>query len=182
MNGRLVVIGGAPATGKTTLALALGASLDLPVLTKDDIKEALAEPFATGDRDWSRQLGVAAYSVLFAVAERILAAGNGLVLETNFRSGISDAPLRALVRLAPTVVIVCRIPDALRRNRFEARAARGRHRVHVDSAVLDEWNEDDAEFLIDIGVPRIIVDTTDGYAPDLDHIVAFARSATVAPR
>jgi predicted kinase len=182
MTGRLVIVGGAPATGKTTLARTLGTPLGLPVLTKDDIKEALAEPFATGDRAWSRKLGVAAYSVLFAVADRLLAAGHGLVLETNFRSGISDPPLRALARLAPTVVIVCRVPDPLRRRRFEERAAQGRHRVHVDSAVLDEWREDDAEFLIDIGKPRLIVDTTDGYAPDLEHILAFARNASVASR
>ena len=120
--------------------------------------------------------------MLFAVAERILAAGYGLVLETNFRAGISDAPLRALARLAPTAVIVCRTPDPLRRQRFEERAARGRHRVHIDTAVLDEWNEDDAEFQIDIGTPRIVVDTTSGYAPDIQRIVAFARDATVAPR
>ena len=182
MSGRLVIVGGAPATGKTTLARTLGASLGLPVITKDDVKEALATPFPTGDRDWSRQLGAAAYGALFAVAELILAAGHGLVLESNFRSGVSDVPLLALARLAPTVVIVCRVPDGLRRQRFEERAARGRHRVHIDSAVLDEWREDDAEFVIDIGAPRLVVDTTKGYAPDLERIVAFARSATVAPR
>lgn len=177
-----MIVAGAPATGKTTLALELGRALGLPAIIKDDIKEALAEPFPTGDRDWSRKLGVAAYSVMFAVAERILAAGPGLVLETNFRSGISDAPLRALARIAPTVVIVCRTPDPLRRQRFEERAARGRHRVHIDSAVLDEWNEDDAEFLIDVGTPRIVVDTTSGYVPDMQRIVTFAQDATVAPR
>jgi hypothetical protein len=79
-------------------------------------------------------------------------------------------------------VIVCRVPDPLRRRRFEERAAAGRHRVHIDSAVLDEWREDDIEFLINIGTPRLVVDTTEGYAPDLERIVAFARSATVAPR
>lgn len=175
-----MIVGGAPATGKTTLALELGRALGLPVITKDDIKEALAEPFATGDRDWSRRLGVAAYSVLFAVAERVLAGGHGLILETNFRVGLSDAPLRALARLAPSAVIVCRTPDPLRRQRFEERAARGRHRVHIDGAVLDEWNEDDAEFLIDIGAPRLIVDTTSGYWPDMQRILAFAEDATVA--
>lgn len=177
-----MVVGGAPATGKTTLARTLGTSLGLPVITKDDVKEALATPFPTGDRDWSRQLGAAAYRALFAVAESILGARQGLVLESNFRSGISDAPLIALARLAPTAVIVCRVPDAVRRRRFEQRAAAGRHRVHVDSAILDEWHADDTEFLIDIGTPRLVVDTTDGYAPDLGRIVAFARSATVPPR
>ncbi|MDP9253138.1 MAG: ATP-binding protein [Chloroflexota bacterium] len=182
MSGRLVIVGGAPATGKTTLARTVGESLGLPVITKDDIKEALAAPFATGDREWSRQLGVAAYAVLFTVAERILAGGSGLVLESNFRSGLADDSLRALARLAPTVVIVCRTPDAVRRRRFGDRAVAGRHRVHVDSAVLEEWNADDAEFLIDIGTPRLIVGTTDGYTPDLERIAAFARGATVPPR
>jgi predicted kinase len=174
-----VIVGGAPATGKTTLARALGVSLGLPVITKDDIKEALAAPFATGDREWSKQLGVAAYSTLYAVAGRILAAGQGLILESNFWRPESEGALRELARLAPTVVIVCRTLDTLRRQRFEERAARGRHRVHVDSAILAEWTDDDAKFQIDIGVPRLVVDTSDGYAPDLDHVAAFARGATV---
>jgi predicted kinase len=182
MSGRLVIVGGAPATGKTTLALVLGARLALPVITKDDVKEALAAPFATGDREWSRQLGVAAYGALFTVADRILAAGPGLVLESNFRCGISDAPLRALAALAPTVVIVCRTPDALRRTRFADRAQRGRHRVHVDSALLDEWSDDDSIFGIEIGTPTLVVDTTDGYAPDLQRIVAFAGGGSVHTR
>jgi len=175
MKGLLVIVGGAPATGKTTLAQKLGRSLELPVITKDDIKEALAAPFETGDRDWSRKLGVAAYSVLFTVAERVLAGGQGLVLESNFRCGISDQPLRTLAALAPTVVIVCRTPSA--RERFAERAARGRHRVHLDGAVLDECNGDDSANQIDIGTPRLVVDTTDGYVPGLGQIVAFARDA-----
>ena len=177
---RLVIVGGAPATGKTTLAHELGGTLGLPVITKDDIKEALAAPFETGDRGWSRHLGVAAYSALFAVAMRVLAAGHGLVLESNFRRGISDASLRSLAALAPTVVIVCRTTDA--RRRFEERAARGRHRVHIDAAVLDEWAGDDSEFQVDIGTPRLVVDTTDGYVPDLERIVGFARDANVLER
>jgi predicted kinase len=179
MNGRFVILGGAPATGKTTLARALGVSLGLPVITKDDIKEALAAPFATGDREWSKQLGVAAYSVLYAVAERILFAGQGLILESNFWHPDSEPALRELARLAPTVVLVCRTPDALRRRRFEERAASGRHRVHVDSAILADWAADDAKFQIDVGVPRLIVDTSDGYTPDLERVAEFAQSATV---
>src|SRR5206468_157426 len=117
MSRSLVIVGGAPATGKTTLAREIGRSLALPVFTKDDIKEALA----------------------------------------------------------PTVVIVCRTPSA--RERFAERAARGRHRVHIDGAVLDEWNGDDSANQIDIGTPRLVVDTTDGYVPGLGQIVAFARDA-----
>ncbi|HKY50297.1 MAG TPA: AAA family ATPase [Candidatus Limnocylindria bacterium] len=177
MDGRLVIVAGAPGAGKTTLAHELGGALALPVITKDDVKEALAEPFATGDREWSKRLGAAAYSVYFVVAERILASGHGLVLDSNFRRGISEEPLRRLAALAPTAVIVCRTPKA--RARYAERAARGRHRVHIDGAVLEEWDGDDAVFQIDIGTPRLVVDTTEGYAPSLHDIAAFARGAAV---
>ncbi len=53
------------------------------------------------------------------------------------------------------------------------------HRASVagaDSAVTAEWSQDDAGFLIDIGAPRLVVDTTDGYAPDLGRVIAFARA------
>src|SRR5712692_11911220 len=40
MSSRLVVVGGAPATGKTTLAIALGKALSRPVITKDEVKES----------------------------------------------------------------------------------------------------------------------------------------------
>ena len=181
MSGGLVIVGGAPATGKTTLAQAIGATLGMPVITKDDLKEALAEPFTTGDLAWSRRLGSAAYEALFTVADRILAAGHGLVLESNFRRGMADASLRALARLAPTVVVVCRTPDALRRERYEQRAGT-RHRVHIEDAILADWNSDDEEFLIDIGTPRLIVDTTDGYSPGIEEVVTFARGVTVPQR
>jgi diadenosine tetraphosphate (Ap4A) HIT family hydrolase/predicted kinase len=177
VSGRLVIVAGAPGAGKTTLAHELGRVLALPVITKDDVKEALATPFATGDREWSRQLGVAAYAVYFVVAERILAAGQGVVLDSNFRRGISEEPLRRLAALAPTAVVVCRTSKAL--ERFAERAVRGRHRVHIDSVVLEEWS-DDSVFLIDIGTPRLMVDTTTGYTPDFEQVVAFTRGATVA--
>jgi diadenosine tetraphosphate (Ap4A) HIT family hydrolase/predicted kinase len=179
VSSGLVIVGGAPATGKTTLARTLGATLGLPVFTKDDFKEAIATPFATGDLAWSRQIGSAAYTVLFTVAERILAAGQGLVLESNYRRGMSEPPLRALARIAPTVVVVCRAPDALRRKRYEERAG-ARHRVHIESAILAEWVSDDASSFIDIASPRLIVDTTDGYSPTLEEIVSFVRGATGA--
>src|SRR5437879_11728147 len=149
MSRRLVIVDGAPATGKTTLAHELGRSLELPVISKDDIKEALAAPFATGDLDWSRQLGVAAYSVLFTVAHHVLAGGQGLILESNFRCGISEPPLRALAALAPTVLTVCRTPDS--RERFADRPARRRPRLHIDRAVLEERTGDDSRFQLDIG-------------------------------
>jgi len=68
---------------------------------------------------------------------------------------------------------VCRAGSAVRWERF---AGRKRHGVHLDAHVMEhEWPKDDALFDIDIGVPRLLVDTDRGYAPELEDIIAFAR-------
>src|SRR5437762_2532008 len=80
----LVVVTGAPGSGKTTVARALAAELKLPLLAKDDVKEPLFDTLGVGDRDWSRKLGRATYEVLFALARRLLESGASCILESNF--------------------------------------------------------------------------------------------------
>jgi len=60
-----IVVSGAPGTGKSTVAAALGAALRFPVLSLDPIKEALADVLGLGGEDWSNQVGDAAAEVLW---------------------------------------------------------------------------------------------------------------------
>ena len=64
----LIVVSGAPGTGKSTIAAALGAGLRFPVLSLDPIKEALADVLGLGGEDWSNQVGDAAAEVVFRLA------------------------------------------------------------------------------------------------------------------
>ena len=52
----LVVVTGAVASGKTTVAVPLARALGLPLLAKDTVKEALFDSLGTGDPDWSKRL------------------------------------------------------------------------------------------------------------------------------
>jgi predicted kinase len=61
----LIVVSGAPGTGKSTIARALGADLRFPVLSLDPVKEALADVLGLGDEDWSNRVGDAAAEVVF---------------------------------------------------------------------------------------------------------------------
>lgn len=64
-----VLVGGWPAAGKTTLALALAAELHLPYLSKDDTKEALMDALgAPTTVEESRKLGTAAVHALLSAA------------------------------------------------------------------------------------------------------------------
>lgn len=79
----IVLVSGAPAAGKTSIAVPLARLLGVPLFAKDDIKETLID--VLGDRDgdlgWSRTVGGAAMELLWKLAERAPAA----VLEANFR-------------------------------------------------------------------------------------------------
>ena len=55
--GSLVVVTGIPATGKSTFARDLSSRLGLPLISKDDIKEAMADSLGGGDRELSKRCG-----------------------------------------------------------------------------------------------------------------------------
>ena len=82
----LVLISGAPGTGKTYLARRLAAALPVVVLEKDAIKETLFDAVGEGDREWSKKLGGAAFALLRTLVESHLRAGQSVVVEAAFWS------------------------------------------------------------------------------------------------
>lgn len=167
----LVIVSGSAASGKTTLAERLAHDLCLPLLSRDGFKECLMDVLGCPDRQRSRELGAASYAILYEALENLVNAGIGTVVDSNFRRGVSEPEFQRYLDRVNALQLHCYVSPEIARARFRARAAGGdRHPGH---------HEDDPETLadfeasltsgahapLDLAVPLIEVETTDGYSP-----------------
>jgi predicted kinase len=157
MDRDIVLVSGAPGSGKSTVAGSLAPVLHVQLLSKDHIKETLWDVFVppAGDVQWSRQLGAAAMEVLWTLA----AESSYAFLEANFRPHSEYERKRLTALSARIVEVYCWCPPEVALHRFEERAAgAGHHPAHVasklDPALLAEFDQP-----IGLG-PVIRVDTT----------------------
>ena len=131
-----VLVAGWPGSGKSTLAAGLATELRLPLLSKDEIKEALMDglgrPEAVAE---SRRLGRAAVLALLRVAARC----PGAVLDSTWFGYALPLARRLPGRLAE---VHCMVPLDVARTRYRDRAA-GRHAGHLDADRTDAelWGE-----------------------------------------
>lgn len=82
---KLIIITGLPGSGKTSLALALQGKLNLPLISKDAIKETLFDELGYSDREWSKKIGKATFSLMDKQINDLLSHGISLIVEANFK-------------------------------------------------------------------------------------------------
>jgi adenylate kinase family enzyme len=146
----LIIVSGAPGTGKSTLAHSLRHVLGCPVISRDEIREGLV-------RARTPDAGFLLTYRLFVRAVTIFAdAGVTFIAEAAFQ----HHNWQPLLDLGPTRIIRCVCAE----QRVVRRAA------HPGEPIgIDDWVP------ISSLAPTLIVDTTDGYSPGLDEIVAFTN-------
>ena len=168
MRELFVVVSGSPASGKSTLAAKLAPALDLPLVMKDTIKEAIADELGAPDFEASKRLGAATMRVLIALAKEM----RGGVLESTWVPGLARPELAALE--TPIVEVLCDVPvdDAMRRYRERAGT---RHPVHFDEEKLDPHDFAARGEPIDGGWPVVRVDGTKDF--DIPAIVEEINAA-----
>ena len=131
---RLVLVGGRPGTGKSTLALGAGAATGAVVLRSDEVRKELAgiptsSPAPAGYREgiYTPAAAVDTYHRMLTLADIALRHGETVILDASW----SDARWRDRARLmagadrADVVELRCTAPAPLASERLLARAAAG---------------------------------------------------------
>lgn len=181
----LVLVSGAPGSGKSTLArrLADQDALWLPLLSVDAFKRGLAETQGSDlalDPAARSRIPEAAVGAFFAAIAYFVGSGMSVIAEFSFRRGLAERDLAPFLVLARVVNVHCALDPAEAQRRFLARE-RARHSpVAGAGSVSDQMLRGTFDWTVfgplALNAPQLHVDTTQGYAPSLEAIVAFARA------
>lgn len=154
---RLIVVGGLPGTGKSTLAAALGETLGAVVLRSDVIRKELAglapdrsAAAAFGEGIYGTGATIAAYREMLARAEVALGLGETVVLDASWADTArrDEARRTAAAAAADVVELCCVAPASVAADRIRLRAQRGGDASDADESIAtamaqlaDPWPE-----------------------------------------
>jgi len=163
-----IIVNGMPGSGKSTIGAALAEVLGCPFLSKDRIKEPLAD--IAGPMIASRELGAIAMETMWSMAR---AVENGVVLDAVWLPARDRSFLEAGLASAGSpraVEVWCDVDRATAedrlRDRYEPDTVPPRHAVHGEYAeIVAFWDEHgaSAQPVGLSGVPVVRVDTTKAY-------------------
>ena len=175
----LIVISGPAGFGKTTLAHAVARSVGCPAICRDEIKEGMvhAHPEFDGATPGD-PLTQRTFPLFFEVLELLLKSGVTLVAEAAFQDWNWKRGLEPLQGIADIRIVQCTadVEAAHARNlrRFADTPTRRAHADAQGPQTLEEATKHYESFVrLSLPVPTITVDTTDGYDPALEEVVAF---------
>jgi predicted kinase len=179
----LIVVSGPAGAGKTTLAHAIARAVGCPAICRDEVKEGMVHAtggFVGGQGD---ELTMRTLPTFFGVLELLLKAGVTTVAEAAFQDRVWRPRLEELRDLARIRIVHCATgPDTAWARVRRRREERPLRRAHDESYDATEHALRHAGFeRVSIEAPWLEVDTTDGYRPGLDEVVAFINGPGEEP-
>lgn len=180
---KVVLVGGLPGTGKSTLARGLGEALGCTVLRSDVVRKELVgigastpAPSAFAAGIYSSEQSERTYAELFDRARAELDRGRSVILDASFISGRarSDARRMAAECRVTTVELRCALPAAEAHRRIQARLVEGEDPSDADAIVAARMAE-----LVDPWPESIPVSTA---GPPAESVDAACAAIADAPR
>ena len=186
---RLILVSGRPGSGKTTLPRRLAAedALWLPLVASDPIRVGMPTTLGVSDDDPARTAATRRNTIetCYDTIALLLGRGVSLIAELSFRRGLDERRLLPLLDRATLVNIHCQTPLAEAQRHFIA-CERTRRSVKSAASFIALMEAGDFDWSpfdpLDLAIPRLVVETTSGYAPELTSITAFCLRDHIASR
>ncbi len=155
---RLVLVGGLPGTGKSTLAAALGHVLPAQVLSTDRVRREMG--LALGEDRYRPDAKNAVYDALLSRGQACLRMGTSVVLDGSWIDASTRERAAGLARLSGSDLqeIRCRCEPGIARERIERRSRRGDSEseatVAVATRMADEADPWPSATVVDTSGPK----------------------------
>jgi predicted kinase len=187
MRGKLIIVAGYCATGKSTFARKLSGILNIPCFIKDTVKETIADGFGLNNDEVIKKGSAAAFGLMLHIAEIFLQTGKPCILEANFKPPEAEQ-IRKLAEKYAADCLTFQFtgdPDTLF-GRYAARDEAGkRHWVHLRIRLTDGDRERFIQTNKQIGYDTVAigrtirVDATDFGKVDYDGLYREAGEFVV---
>jgi predicted kinase len=177
----LIVVTGQPGAGKTSLVHSLARAIRCPALCRDELKEGLVNTTGIGGAP-ADDLAGDVYEAFFDTINLLLSYNITLVIEAAFQHKLWAPKLEPLREIARVRIVVCTVDPELARVRQIEREQSDPTRAwfhHNRLAQAARDGSDPPRMCYDpphLDVPTLTVNTSEGYVPDFETVVSFARA------
>ena len=194
-----ILVTGIPAAGKSTMAAVLSEKFQIPVISKDSIKERLFDEIGFRSREEKVRLGFAAMKEMYYFAEQLMRQELPFILENNFENCSRPDLMQLLEAYDYQAITVTLTGDyeTIYQRFIMRNSSPERHRGHVVNDCYPEQNP--GQFVPPISFelyaasnrergmdsfcangPHIVVDTTDfsrvNMERTVDHILEMIHT------
>lgn len=180
----LIIFTGLPGTGKTTMSQKIAATLNLPLIGKDVIKEILFDEIGGDDSVLLGKLAQAAIRIMDYTIEQQLGTGQSFMVESNFMPQYANKKFHnwQIAYGYKTIQVVCKTDLDVLAERYHRRSLTNRHPGHQDIGTVGSHRttlmrriENDEDRALDIRGSIYNIDTTNFQSLDIEGLVHKLR-------
>ena len=164
----LIIVTGAPGSGKSTFVKKLSKELSLPYISRDELKEGYVDTMGKSHNELPPDTNKHITELFFGTIEQHLLEGASIIAEAAFQHKVWNYFLSPMMDKCELKVLICKTDKTLERRKSRAEAD-PKHEYYHGKADFSEIAYEEPKFCDE----TYHIDTTEDYSPSLEEIKEF---------